>query len=220
MKFSKKAFIMCITSTAVMIFCTTSIADSFQILQDTNGNPLNTGKAYCIRLVGIEPKVNITVNSEGYTKLSTAGMENPNQTCQYVYKLIGDDRSPSRTVSVGETIRFEELKKGADGKYKSTTNFLKYEDKYIRSTKNEYNLERSPATPGLPVFDQKVYTYSKFNFQLKDNNLSEIRIHTHSWNGDYVWKVPYSTDTGESWVELQHKNDKKGITTFEFKPVE
>ncbi|EJQ97318.1 hypothetical protein II5_05957 [Bacillus cereus MSX-A1] len=214
MKVTTKVLMTCITSLSALTISTTSFADSTQTLRDTNGNTLKTGKAYCIRPTDFEPKVNITVDNDGYVNPTDGGLH-----CQYSYRLVSDDRSTNRSISAGETIRFEELKKGSNDKYGKTGKFLEYSGNYIRSVENNYQLLTAPID-SLPEW-LKVKRYStEFNLQLiEGNGVSKMRINKRFPSGDYVWNIPYSTDTGENWVELQRQGEKKGRTTFEFKPV-
>ncbi|WP_242318977.1 hypothetical protein [Bacillus cereus group sp. BfR-BA-01349] len=207
MKITKKAVMAYIIGLSALTISTTSFADSAQVLQDTNGNTLKTGQAYGIRPVGIVPKVNITVDNDGYVKLSDHRIN-----CQYAYRLIGDDRVEKRNVRTGERIRFEEWKKGTDGVYRKINKFLKQEGKYIHSSLEEYKY-----IPGFSVFDPDIYLYEVAQFKLSTlDSLSKIRINTFEDNGSYMWKVPYSSDLGTHFVQLQDKNEKLGITMFEF----
>ncbi|WP_242319904.1 hypothetical protein [Bacillus cereus group sp. BfR-BA-01349] len=220
MKFSKKAMMMCVAGISIITVGTPSYASSVQQLNDTDGKVLKAGKAYCIRPLGIEPKANITVNSDGYIKLTDRVIRN--QPCEYVYKLSTENPTSNQVIAVGETIQFEEWKKDSDGSYRKTKNILKYDGDYIRSTTSEYNSFASPypTANGVSTVDKRKSPYSKFILQVAGNNSSEIRIHTLSRNEDYIWRVPYSVDRGAFWVSLQHKDESSGITKFEFKPVE
>ncbi|MHB0802718.1 hypothetical protein PVK73_24975 [Bacillus thuringiensis] len=73
-------------------------------------------------------------------------------------RLVSNDRSTNRSISVGETIRFEELKQGSDEKYRKTGKFLEYAGEYIRSAENSYFLIIAPIDVLLEW--QKVKKYS------------------------------------------------------------
>ncbi|ARX70184.1 hypothetical protein [Bacillus thuringiensis] len=216
MKCSKKAMMVCIAVISVITFCTTSFADSAQTMQDTNGDTLQTGKMYCVRPVGIEPKVNITVDDAGNVKLNNADRINPSERCKYTYRLVGDNLLNNRGIVAGETIRFEEMKKGSDGAYTKTKKYLKTANNYINSSEHEYIISHLATLMDYPIY---LYDFSKFNIIPIAGSPSRMKIHTYQWKGDYVWSVPYSTDTGEKWLQLQHKDTGAGIMTFEFESV-
>lgn len=101
----KKTIMACLVGASVFTFGTSSLAD----LQDTNGNTLKTGPAYCIRPIGFEPRTNIAVGQNEYVNLSDHRID-----CEYAYILVGDDRARNRVVTAGEVVRFAEVKKESD----------------------------------------------------------------------------------------------------------